>query len=612
VGRTGLRVGAAVAVAALMLAGACGVPASSGVIVDGVTQLQQPVGASPDGPDGPAGSTGSEDLIKRYLQAAAVGSVDTAVKAVQAFMTADAQRSWRPPTNITIVRTDGDPTPTSSSGAQAFTVDAEEVGLFDPATGIVDPPLPGPTKLSLKFEVGSDEPPNSKQERLSTVPPSLLLDDLNGLQKYFERHTVYFWDAGRTHLIAENRYLPRDISDAQKEAKIVNWVLRGASTSLQQTSMVWSPPSGVTLRDPTVATVNDRIVLNLSTGAHEVDNDTLRQLVVEIGWSFGPVLLTHPILLEIDDQPQFVMDPFLHDAAKFQSANPATLRGPAVQYAIADGVVHPVATWFQPQPEPLTSKLNTSVLVAAITADQRFAALVRPASGHRQGLWILRAGGDDPPQPVLTAKSIKFPSWVMGPLATDAETQPTLAVLVDGALTLLIDGTKQQVLQVSTPSAPLTSFAVSPEGSRIAMTIGGRLYTAVIVTQADHPTLSQPRELNIHPGAADVVAWRSEVELVFGVRHSDGHAVIYQAYTDGTNYDDIGRNHPIGTVPITQIAAYPSVGLTSNPTISAVLVQTGNQAYAIDRGLTPLLEWAKSPDVSTHALTSLINPFYAE
>jgi len=245
--------------------------------------------------------------------------------------------------------------------------------------------------------------------------------------------------------------------------------------------------------------------------------------------------------------------------------------------------------------------------------------------GGGQGLWIV--GRDEPDRGTLalTATSIKFPAWVIGPEQANPNTNkpPDLAVEADGALVLIQDGgTSKHTLRPANPSAPLTSFAVSPEGGRVAMAIGGRLLTAAIESQSDGgPTLVALREINVHPAIVDMVAWRDETELAVARRGTDGLAHIALIFTDGTSFDGIGPD--LGRLKVTQLAAYPEVELNSKP-INPILVQAGSRVFEIIGGKSPNLAWSDgslttptdAPGASQtkppHGLSDPYYPFFAQ
>lgn len=621
------RAAIAVAVAALLVAGACGVPTHSGVIVDGPQVGEQ--SGLPDGGAAPPGptSTNPTNFILDYLDAVGSYSGEAAAAAARAFMTADAQKQWNPNSTapINVVRPIGDPAEDTSADPGTYTLDVQVVGLFYPDTGIL---VPDANELTLRFVIET----GLHQLRFKSVTDGLFMTMTRygrGLQQYYHEQTIYFWDANRTRLIAEPRYIPSGLSPGQREARIVNWILAGPSPFLDLA--VSPPPPGVTLRDFSITTVDGNLVVNLSSGAKELDRDKLKQLVEQIGWSFTPDLLTSPIELQIDNQRQLVMDPFLTDTSKFQAANLAAERSPAVSYAIGDGVVHPLVNSYKQLTGVLASPLNKAVTAAAINSDLRFAAFVRrPAPGGGESLWIVQNGSPAPASPVLTGRSITNPTWVLGP--TDP---PQLAALVDGAVMLLSYNddeskwNKQTLRPANASSAPLTSFAVSPEGARIAYTAGGLLFVATIVSQAGRPILSQPAEqINLKPFSANVVAWRSEVGLVVGGRDDEtvnGVAVngtaIEEVNVDGEN---IALVKSLGfDQDVSELSAFPTVapiGASATPKSLPVLGQAGNRAFQEYGDGDTEVSWSDDGDTvapapgssGPHKLSAPVNPFYAQ
>jgi len=111
----------------------------------------------------------------------------------------------------------------------------------------------------------------------------------------------------------------------------------------------------------------------------------------------------------------------------------------------------------------------------------------------------------------------------------------------------------------------VTSLSVAPDGVRVAMASGGRLYRAVLEADGQSVRLSTP-EMLLPPTLTQVsaVAWSSEGWLTAaGVDGDKGRVTILDVSIDGT------AEHPrltdIGEKPVTYLSAYPSNPVDDRP-----------------------------------------------
>jgi hypothetical protein len=113
---------------------------------------------------------------------------------------------------------------------------------------------------------------------------------------------------------------------------------------------------------------------------------------------------------------------------------------------------------------------------------------------------------------------------------------------------------------------PLTAVSVAPDGHRVVVVSGGRLYRTVLTVGGDGVGGASPDP--IWPAtltSVSAVAWSSEGWLtVAGVRASDNRVTIMDVSIDGA--ESHARLRDIGTQPVTALTAYPANPLTATGT----------------------------------------------
>jgi hypothetical protein len=124
--------------------------------------------------------------------------------------------------------------------------------------------------------------------------------------------------------------------------------------------------------------------------------------------------------------------------------------------------------------------------------------------------------------------------------------------------------------QTGDPGA-ITAFSVAPDGHRIALVAGGKLYRANLTVGGDGVVLSSPDQIQA-PGlrSLSAVAWSGEGWLVVsGVRTDTSRVAIADVSIDGAQLtfrlDDIGNDK------VTYLSAYPINPVTHTEVSDAVV-----------------------------------------
>ncbi|MFI5890828.1 LpqB family beta-propeller domain-containing protein [Actinoplanes sp. NPDC051513] len=540
-----------VAVAALLLGG-CGIPDDTKVTV---------VGA---GPTGGAvrddevsrvrnlrlAATDPRQLVRYYLEAAA-GDPDGAVARVKAFMSPEAQDGWTAGPDVRVIRLKGDPLYTPGDPEIPFS--AQQIGTLK-NNGALQPSADASSTSEYTLRVGSVA--GQAGYFVLEAPKVLLITD-NALDNFYQRRTIYFWNNDNTSLIPDLRYMPSDVPSAQQPTTILSWLVNGPAGWLADVAQ--RLPIGTTAPDNVPAPTNGTLTVTLSTQAVPVGDakaqDRLRR---QLQWSLRQG--TDPLTLELKIGHQ---DAVRYSDFDYRSSNPAfRLAVEPERFVVYNGVIRRLAKTPQADsPVPvLKPEENKGISTAAMSTSSThtFAAVVVGSNKNaRLRVASARAGEQ---------AGLRNVPGVSGKLG-----RPVWAVTADndanGAIGLITVNGKLYSFRPNGSAAPvewqrdpgrIDSISVAPDGYRVALVAGGRLYRAVLDTGSDIPTMSEPEQV-LAPNLSSVaaVAWSSETYLaVAGVRDDSPRYAVVDVSVDGaityTRLEDIGKE------AITYLTAYPS------------------------------------------------------
>jgi hypothetical protein len=124
----------------------------------------------------------------------------------------------------------------------------------------------------------------------------------------------------------------------------------------------------------------------------------------------------------------------------------------------------------------------------------------------------------------------------------------------------------------------ISAVAVAPDGHRVAVVAGGRLYLTVLITGGDGVQLAPPVEVHTPMRPLTAVDWSSEGWLVVGGTRADEKRVAIMDITlDGAL--SISRLNDLGTEQVSYITAYPVSPLDTRQTSYSVAYVAGGVAY---------------------------------
>ena len=593
---------------AVLIAGGCGIPDDSGVTVvktgpaSGVS-----VGDADQAPAQPArASTNSPvELANFYLNAAA-GDADTALDRVKSFMSPELAANFKPGNTdgVKVVRQVRQPL-INNPGDPTVTVDVKEIGSLS-SNGVFIPSAdPAPARYDLKI----DHIEGKEGLYVLQAPPVLMITD-TALDTYYVQRTIYWWNLEYTGLVPDVRYMPLSLPSVQQPTEVLTWLTAGPADGLgnyvaplpQNTSMAENVPA---MRDGTL-----QISLN-APGLKPNDGQALDRLRRQLQWSLRPL---EPQTLELTIGRQ---EPISFTNEEYLTSNPSyQLADRPERFTIYNGIIRRLKdTPHAADPVPvLKPEANKNITAAAmsVSASHTFAAVLT-GSGKNERLRVGAA-------PLGEQADLKVVGGLSGTLgrpvwATTPDGDPSKAVgliTANGQLySFRVNGTTaQRVAWPGTPSE-VSAVSIAPDGHRVALVAGGRLYRAMIDYSGDAPALSTPQQL-LPPTFTKVtaVAWSGESYLAVAGAWGDGRYAVHDVTIDGALELRGSGLQDIGTSPVTYLTAYPS-----NPTQAASSgyesYEAGDRAWDVVGDPSPVnVEDLAEPTPGAKAGAATTDPFF--
>jgi hypothetical protein len=525
------------------------VPTETGVRVDGPPPEPGPAGSGgePDLPEGPDDASNEEELVAFFLQAAATDPEDP-VEGLRDFLHPDVRDDWEPEERVYVARVEDDPSVTRGDQVRVE-VRVRRVGTLG-EDGIFEPRLAQEDEVLRYFvtterEQRDEAAPAASQPRyrISDLPPFIVLDD-QALERHFEQRPIYFWDDHHELLVPDLRWLPQALTQPRRSQAVVDWLVAGPAPWL---SGVESIPEGIAL-DGNVVPGEGSLEVRL-TPPH--DDEDLSQLDAQLWWTLRPDLLPGDVAVTLligDEERRLDGD--------YRSENPVPADPPA-SFAVLDGAINQHAPVASVDITALDNGLNTDIVRAAVPRDPWRAALVRPEPTGELRLSLAERGQvTDTP---LVAEDIGHPVWLNNPSGTGlvvADEQLYQFSMADGEVA---------VNKVDLPdiTGAVTAVAAAPDGRRLALIAGDRLYVASM-SRAGGAAVSVSRRPPLPTAASnlDGVAFIREDWLAI-VGTARGQSRLFELTVDGA----LERDLPDGDLgepdDISSFVGYP--GDPENP-----------------------------------------------
>jgi hypothetical protein len=548
----------AVAALAALLLGGCGIPDETRVTV---------VGPGPSGPPGARGelvqsvpntretANSTAQLLEFYL-AAAAGDPNHAADRVRAFLMGDAKSSFDAarPSEIRVIRIKGKPLWHESN--QTYTFSAQTFGTLK-SDGSLEPT--SDPKSDYTVGIGS-QPGKGYFVSSSSAKRALLLSD-TALDQFYQPRTIYFWNNDNTELLPDLRYMPTSVPSAQQPTTIVNWLVKQPAGWLSDVARIL--PTGTQVTENVPADTNNTLIVTLTGQAAPAgDVQALDRLRRQLQASL--LSDSEPQTLELKIKGQ---DPVRYSSRDYLASIAADrLVETPQRFAVLGGVIRRIPKPPQTGDDPipgLRPEDNKGIATAAMSSPSAhtYVAVVTTGKTSKLRVGFAENGKQATLHDVAGLHgTLGRPVW-----AVTANSDPQSAVgliTVNGKLySFTPGGSAASLVQWQDEPGAITAVSVAPDGYRVAIAAGGKLYRATLDTSGDTVALSSPERL--FPPIFDqvtAVAWSSETYLaVAGLREDGQRYAVADVSVDGA----LGsvRAPDAGGEAVTYLTAYPA-----NPT----------------------------------------------
>jgi hypothetical protein len=469
--RTVVTVFAAMLSALLLLTAGCsGVPGSSAAV--DVTQIAEQV--APVAPAAPTPGQQPDQIVRGFIAASARPDLDTAsgssFAAARQYLAPAAQASWQPSALPVVVLGDAYRTDVTRGAPGLVTVNGVTTGHLD---------------TDRAFQTAADEPYSRAltlvqvdgEWRINNPPPELLVTS-SEFATAFRQRVLYFLDRTGTVVVPDVRHVVIGQTPANRANRLITMLFRGPSSRLADAVSSQFTARSALRSNPFI---DSEGVLQVDlTGVDVSTQEARRALAAQLVWTLSP---TAPrIAITVDGEP---LDPAqrVYTINTVTSFDPDRLAGTGQVasdpfYVRNDGAVVGLLDG-TPVPGPLGTA-SVPVKAAAQSSATGALAAVADAPAGGQELLVTLTSANDRADPLLKANTLTAPSFT--------RTGDEVWVVQNG-------GTKPEVYRVSAsgnPSrervgsaqlagrGPVTALALSPDGVRVAIVAGEKLYVGVL------------------------------------------------------------------------------------------------------------------------------------
>ncbi|NMO50953.1 hypothetical protein HH310_07085 [Actinoplanes sp. TBRC 11911] len=562
---------------AVLIAGGCGIPDDTSVTVVKTGPAEGvPVGGADPAPAQPTRESASSpaQLAENYLQAAA-GDSDTALERVKAFMSPELAASFKP-TDTDSVRVVREVQTPLYDGKGTVKLSVQQIGTLS-SDGVFAPSDSTPeTEL---YELKVDHIADKQGLYVLSAPPVLLMSD-TAMRDYYVQRTIYFWNLAYTSLVPDVRYMPKSLPLEQQPTAVLTWLTGGASDWLHND--VASLPSNTTLAENVPAMRDGTLQISLKAPSIQPnDGQTLNRLVSQVLWSLRP---QQPTTLELTignrDPLSFTNTEYLASNKSYQLADQPE------RFTIYNGVIRrlkdsPHATEPVPVLKPAANK-GISAAAMSASATHTYAAVITGSGAGarlRVGTAALGERGDLKAVGGLSG-TLGRPIWATTP---DADPGKAIGLITaNGQLySFRANGNAAQRVAWQGTLGKVSAVSVAPDGQRVALVAGGRLYRAMIDYTGDAPGLSSPQLLSPPIfNRVTAVAWSGEAYLAVAGAFGDGRYAVHEVTVDGALQLGSFGLSDIGTTEVTYLTAYPA-NPTQSVTSASESYEAGGRAWDV-------------------------------
>ncbi len=531
--------------------------------------------ANPAQPQAPEAGQLPDQIVRGFIQAGA-DTNDAPYEAAKQFLTPKAQSGWQPATSSVVVLDDLYRLQTADTSV--VTMRGTRLAVLDPDRSYrALPPQPYVRTMTLVKVDG--------EWRINNPPNEVLIQEQD-FDQAFRMRTVYFLDQTGSVVVPDPRYLEAGLTQANRITRLTNLLLAGPTARLRPAVL---SELGTSARLRSAVTTDDQGVVHVDlTGVSPESADARGGLAAQIVWTLSND--ADRVAITLDGVPLGGTDnapgASVYTMQSVDSYNPDRVAGTG-QVSLDPWFIDPSGAIISltGDRQPMWGRVGTGsdqVENAAISAaNGTLAAVVLGAPDKPAGRQLLLGRPLDlqPTSPVLVADTLTPPTftrtgdevWVVQNGATKPK---VIAITTSGSLP------RGQVrADELTGKGEVTQLVLSPDGVRVAVVAGNRLYVGVVVAAApDAAGSGKPGPViqgltEIAPSLTNVgpVAFAASNSLVVGASTGAGLRVLYQLGVDGSGVLRTSQNGFFGDVT--------SVSVTPN---QPPLMSYGGRIYELD------------------------------
>ncbi len=565
--------------AALLVAGCSGIP-GGGPVQDVSKPTDQVNPQAPVTPD--AGMT-PEAIVRGFIYAAArislAGSRASAYAAPSQYLTARAAQTWQSKPSSVVVLPDQfriDPSPT----------DPTALTIFAPIQGRLDPDKAYHLSYGIDYKVTVHLVKDNGQWRIADPPAELLIRHVD-FSSVFSVRTLYFLNADQSVVVPDRRYLINGGTPDNKVRTLINLLLQGPAGVLDGAAQ--SELTGGSLRTNPTTDASGVTVVDLK-GIDLPTTTDRNALAAQIVWTLSPD--AGQISINVNGAP---LDSHLlvYTASTVESFSPDRVPGTG---AVASD------PYFINDTGGVVDLLTKKALFGGVGTGSQYvvSAAMSAATGTLAAVSNVRNTQGGTGQQLLIGRPLAFQQSVPALQATTL-TQPSFSRSGDEVWVVQNGGGKNpEIYQVSTSrtssagtgsgtgtasrakvgstglagKGQVTAFVLSPDGVRVAVVAGGKLYIGAIAgplngaktgttnsASTDDPnalTVTNLQELRGDLASVGPVAFQSANELMVVSASLPGYRSIKELKVDGSDLTQVTTDSQYGDVTSLAVSAVNS------------------------------------------------------
>jgi hypothetical protein len=462
-------------------------------------------------PSGPVEGETKQEILSGFLNAGTGPQND--YEAAREYLTQDFKTKWNPNSEVLIQQ--GSST-ISFNANQDASVNVQVQAIID-GDGHYVVQDAGATRL-LQFEMVRE----AGEWRIAKAPNlTLLIRPV--FDVIFRSYSIYFFDAQRTHLVPDLRWFP---SRASTATRMMNAMLRGPSDWLKP-AVNSAIPTGTTLSLTSVTVADGIASVDLTAKALTAKDLARRQMKAQIRATLTQLPNVYSVAISVERGPQEIVD--LPELVPTVASNEAVVLTSGELEIINGDSLTPIGG---------TADLiaRTAATDFAITEAGDWLALKGSSGVYRSHIGLFGTA------PILADSR----AGQLSPMFDDRNYLWTMTKKAGEAVQVTApDGSRHTLSLGWLDSFPRRQFALSAEGSRIALLVGSgqnvRTYVASIVRDKFGLPVSfgAPLEIVGSNAAPISVSWSDENTI--GVLHAIGDGTVAATlHTIGGTLRDLG------------------------------------------------------------------------